>query len=289
MRSSADGKKVLVIGISLLMLCSPVFSKEPESKVLLESRYIVESDIEQQAGQLAIAESKFSFEHEFKLENGMPISISFRNRHTDIDGDVPAVYLPSTLEARSLGLGVKFPAPFTQSENYFIGLDVSPSMNTDGWNRSASSAFRIPGRAYLIYRRDENLMLIAALSIRPDFDTQIFPIIGFIYKPNDRLAFNFASDNPNVTYRVSDKTKLFAELDMVNDEYELTRSPNKGRVLIYRQYSSGFGIEHQFAPAVTGMLSTGYVFSRSIKYEDGIGKIEPEAAMYVKAKIQIRF
>lgn len=265
------------------------FADEPKTKTVLESRYIQESDIEQQTGQLAIAETKFSFQHEFKLNNGMPISISFRNRHTDIDGDVPSVYLPSTLEGRSLGLGVKFPAPFTQSENYFIGLDVSPSMFTDGWGRNTSSAFRIPGRAYLIYRRDENLILIAGVSIRPQFDTKVLPIIGFIYKPNDRLAFNFASDNPNVTYQFSEQTKFLAELDMVNDEYELTRDSNKGRVLLYSAFSSGIGVEHNFTSSVTGMVSTGCVFSRSIKYADGNGKVEPEAGLYVKAKISINF
>lgn len=289
MRISGHIQKMVLGGIFVLFFCGPVFSGESKTKALLESRYIQESDIEQQAGQLAIAETKFSFEHEFNLENGMPISLSLRDRHTDIDGDVPAVYLPSTLEGRSLGLGVKVPAPFTSSENYFIGLDVFPSMYTDGWSRSTSSAFRIPGRAYLIYRRDENLIVFGGVSVRPGFDTKVLPIIGFIYKPNERLEFNFASDNPNVSYRFSDKTKLLAELDIVNDEYELTRDPNKGRVLLYRQLSSGLGIEHQFTSAVSGMVSTGCVFSRSIKYEDGTGKIEPEAGMYVKAKISISF
>lgn len=288
MKRFADIKMLLVLMFSAVFAGSS-FAKEPETKAILESRYIQESDIEQQAGQLAIAETKFSFDHEFNLDNGMPVSISFRNRHTDIDGDVPSVYLPSTLEGRSLGLGVKFPVPFTQSENYFIGLDVFPSMFTDGWGRNTSSAFRIPGRAYLIYRRDENLIVFAGVSVRPEFDTKVLPIIGFIYKPNDRLEFNFASENPHITYRFSEKTKLLAELDMVNDEYELTRDANKGRVLLYREFSSGIGVEHQFTSSVMGMVSTGCVFSRSIKYEDGNGKVEPEAGMYVKAKISISF
>jgi hypothetical protein len=289
MRKILSVSKVLMLGCMAAILMSPqVFSEEGSTRALLESRYISESDVDAQSGQLTIAETRFSFEHEFKLDNGMPITVSFLDKHTEINSDV-AVYLPSKLEGRSLGLGVKFPAPCTESENYFVGLDVFPSMYTDGWSETSSSAFRMPGRAYLIYKRDENFIVIAGLSIRPGFDTTVLPLIGFIYRPNDQWEFNFSSDNPNVKYQLSDKTKVLLEADIINDEYEVTHNGEKGRVLFYRELSTGIGLEHNFTDSITGLVSFGGVFSRMVKYEDDNGKIRPDAGMYVKARLSVHF
>lgn len=264
------------------------FSLESESSVVLESRYLAESDIEAQSGQISISETKASFKHEFKLENGMPISFSLQNKHIDINSDA-AVYLPSNLVARSLGFGVKFPAPFTQSENYFIGLDVFPSFYTDGWSETSSSSFRIPSRAFLIYKRDEDFIVIAGVSIRPDFDAKLLPLFGFIYRPNEKWEFNFLSDNPQIIYSLSDKTKVFWEADIVNEEYEVEHNGEKGRVLFYRELSSGAGIRHEFTKNISGLVSAGSVFSRMLRYEDDNGKVQPDTGVYVKARMSISF
>ena len=261
-----------------------VFSQEVNTAALLESRYITESDVEAQSGQLSISETKFSFNHEFKLGNGMPVSLSLMNKHTDINSDV-SVYLPSNLVARSLGLGVKFPAPFTESENYFVGLDISPSMYTD----TSSSAFRLPGRAYLIYKRDENFIVIGGISIRPNFDTKVLPLVGFIYRPNEQWEFNFSSDNPHIQYNLTEKTKILLEADIVNDEYEVEHNGAKGQGLFYRELSTGLGVQHQFTQSVSGMISAGCVFSRLLRYEDDNGKVQPDAGMYIKARMSIHF
>lgn len=277
----------LAVGL-ILAFSSQAFAEDSSTKASLESRYISESDVDKQDGSVAASETKFSFEHEFKLDNGMPVTVSFMDKHTDINSDV-AVFLPSQLEGRSLGLGTKFPAPFTQSENYFVGVDVFPSMYTDRWDESSWSAFRMPFRTYLIYKRDENFIVIGGLSIRPNFDTTVLPVIGFIYKPNDRLAFNIASDNPSITYKLSDKTTALVEADIVNEEYEVTRNGELGRVLFYRELSTGVGLEHNFTEAIKGLVSVGGVFARSIRYEDDQGKIAPDAGMYVKARLTANF
>ena len=282
-------KKILVgLVIACAALVSYAWADDAATKVKLESRYIPESDVNKQAGQLSISETTFDLSHEFKLDNGMPVTVSFFDRHTDLNSDV-GVFLPAYLEGRSLGLGTKFPAPFTQSDNYFIGVDVFAAMYTEGWSKNSTSAFRMPFRTYLIYKRDENFIVIAGLSIKPNYDTVVLPIVGFIYKPNDEWTFNIASENPNITYKVSDKTRLLWEGDIINDEYEVTRNGENGRVLFYRELSTGVGVEHDFTSSLSGLVSIGTVFSRQLKYEDDNGKIIPDAGMYVKARITGKF
>jgi hypothetical protein len=261
---------------------------ESKDKVILESRYLPDVDVDKQDGGLSIGETQFSFEHDFKVKERLPVTFTLSAKHIDINSDV-ATYLPSTLVGRSLGLGTKFPAPFTASPNYFIGVDVFAQMYTDGWDETSSSAFRMPFRTYLIYRRDENFIVFGGLSIRPSFDSHVLPIAGFIYKPTPELAFNIASDNPTITYQVTPKTKLLLEGDFINDEYEVQHLGEKGRVLFYRELSAGTGVEHAFTDSIKGLVTVGTVFSRQLKYEDDTGKVQPDAGVYFKGRVTVNF
>ncbi len=280
---AADNRVASAIGT-----VDTIESAEAKDTVRLESRYLSEVEVDDQSGDLAISESQFSFEHEFKVKERLPVTFSLMNKHIDINSDVPT-YLPSNLVGRSIGLGTKFPAPFTSSPNYFMGIDVFATMYTDGWNESSASAFRMPFRTYLIYKRDDNFIVFGGLSVRPSFDRRVVPIMGFIYKPNEKVAFNIASDNPTITYQVAEKTKLLLEGDLVNDEYEVTHLGEKGRVLFYRELSVGAGVEHSFTNSIKGLVSVGTVFSRLLKYEDDTGKVEPDAGMYVKGRLSVEF
>jgi hypothetical protein len=282
----------LVLGfvtVGILVTLPANAQEDPMTSVLLESRYMSEVDADNLPGSLSMSVSKFSFEHEFKVEERLPVTFSIVNSHTEINSDVP-VYLPSNLVSRSLGLGVKLPAPFTSSPNYYIGIDVFPSMNTDGWSESSSSAFRVPFRSYLIYKRDENLIVFGGVSIRPGYAyATALPIFGFIYKPSEELEFKFASDNPTVTYQFTEKTRGILEATLVNEEYEVEYEGQQGRVLLYREFGLGAGIEHQFTNNLKGLVSVGSVLGRLFEYEDDQGEIEPEAGMYVKARLTVDF
>jgi hypothetical protein len=282
-------KTIILVAVAVLMLAGPyAMADDPATTAYLESMYISDSDVNAQSGSLAISESKFVFQHDFKVKQELPVTFSMIDTHIDINSDVPT-YLPSNLVGRSLGLGVKFPAPLTQSPNYFMGIDLFPSMYTDGWNETSASAFRMPVRGYLIYKRDENFIVFGGLNIRAGYDSVVRPILGFIYKPTPELAFNFASDNPTITYQVTPKTKLLVEGDYVNDEYEVTHLGQKGRVLFYRELGVGTGVEHNFTDAVKGTLTVGSMFSRLLRYEDDTGKVEPDAGFYVKGRLSAAF
>jgi len=263
-------------------------TEKSNDTVILESRYLPEVEVEGQSGELTTSESQFFFQHEFKVKERLPVAFSMMVKHVELNSDV-TTYLPSNLVARSLGLGTKFPAPFTSSPNYFIGVDVFAQMYTDGWDETSSSAFRMPFRTYLIYKRDDNFIVFGGLYIRPGYNSTIFPIAGFIYKPNEKLAFNIASDNPTITYQVAEKTKLLLEGDLVNEEYEVEHQGEKGRVLFYREVSVGTGVEHSFTDSITGLVTVGTVFGRQLKYEDDTGKINPDAGIYVKGRLKIEF
>ena len=114
-------------------------------------------------------------------------------------------------------------------------------------------------------------------------------MIGLIYRPNDRLAFNLASDDPNISYKLTDATLLRWEFQYASDEYEVTRGAQEGVVLRYQEISSGFGIEHQFNKTFNGTLSAGGVFNRQLEYSDEVGKVAPDNGFYASVRLTAAF
>lgn len=292
--------KRLVSGVLCVLLFSPgVFAQEyPEQAYLteddqkywemtLDSRYIGKTDAGNMSGGVGVTETELDLVYDFELDNGMPVAVSFLARHVDIDNST-AVDLPSHLEGRTLGLSAKFPIPFVQSDHYFMGVDVYPSMFTDDWDWE-DSAFRIPFRTYFIYRKHADFILVAGVRVRPDYDEKVLPVLGMIWRPNDRLTFNLASLEPDISYKLNDHWTAFLEFELVNEEYEVTRGAQKNVVLIHKSYSSGAGLRYTFKKTVEAAVSVGGVFAREFEYRDTRQEVEPDAGVYAKAKLTVQF
>ncbi len=262
-------------------------TREPQVTAGIHSRHIYPGDIKATDGDIAITSADFDLTYKFKVARELPVDISFDVGHKDINADTP-VDLPSHLESRRLELATKFPAPFIQDDRFFMGFDIFPTLNTDDWDWR-SGAFRIPFRGYLIFKESDDFILIGGVSVRPEYDKEILPVIGVIYRPNDRLSFNFASDDPNISYKLNDATLLRWEMDYAWEEYEVTRGAQEGVVLQYQEISSGFGIEHKFNETFKGTVSAGGVFNRRLEYKDEVGKVAPDTGFYASARLTAVF
>jgi hypothetical protein len=272
------------------VLVAPVFAQEEEEEpfhVKAISRYVTEADVNDMPGDIQITDSRLNMSYGKTLQNLLPLLFSLNLRHIDINENL-TTDLPSHLEGRQLGLGTKFPMPFVDSDVYFMGIDVFPSLYTDDW-KWEDSAFRMPFRTYGIYKPNDNFVLVAGVTVRIDYDDEVLPLIGVIYKPNDRLTLNLATDEPNISYKLSRSLTAFAEVDYVLDEYEVTRNGQEGVVLKYREFSTGAGFQYAPNRFLEASISAGGVINRRLEYEDGIGKIEPDAAPYVKARMAFKF
>ena len=279
---------VLLSGLALMVPSVGWAEKEgPQVVAGIQSRHIYSSDIEATDGDIDITSTKFDLTYKFKAAGELPVDISLDVGHKDINADT-SVDLPSHLGSRRLGLSTKFPVPFVSDDRFFMGIDILPTLNTDNWDWR-SGAFRIPFRSYLIFKESDDLILVGGVSVRPEYEREVIPVIGLIYRPNDRLSFNFASDDPNISYKLNDVTLLRWELQYVFDEYEVTRGTQEGVVLQYQEISSGFGIEHQFNETFKGAVSAGGVFNRQLEYKDDVGKVAPETGFYTGLQLKATF
>jgi hypothetical protein len=267
--------------------CAVMAEDGGEVTAAVRLRHIYASDIEATDTEIAVTKTEFDGKYELKLFDELPVEVSLGLGHIDIGEDDP-VDVPSHLESRRLGLSTKFPAPFIEDDRYFMGVDIFPTLNTDAWEWEPG-AFRVPSRAYFIFKESDDFILVGGVSARPEHDNAVLPVLGMIYRPNERLSFNLAQDHPNITYQWNEATKLLMEFDYAFDEYEVNRGTQRGVVLKYRECASGFGIEHQWGEGVAGALSAGAVFNRRLEYKDGAGKIAPDTGVYVSLKLTAVF
>ncbi len=275
---------ILVAGI-LLSITHPVSAQEITAN--LRTRYLLEADLGNRHGDMSITESQFNLQVEDKIAGQLPVTFSTEIKYLTIDENV-AADIPNTLIGRQFRLGAKGPIPYLDWENFYLGLDLMPTLNTDGWDWS-DSAFRMPMRAYLIHRPNEQWTFVGGLVLRPDYDQEVLPILGLIYKPDDRLTVNLASGEPHVHYRLNERLALIGEASMTLDEYEVTRNQQDGVVLQNRQFSAGLGAELDFNDQAAACLTFGRVFARKMEYLDTGEEFYPEAAFYINGKLFIKF
>lgn len=247
-------------------------------------RFLPIHSVNAMGGKIEIQEVESEYSYELEAFGKLPVKLSLNTQYIGIE-DTVEVELPAHLTgiATDLETTLSF---FSLPKTYFrIGL--SPSFYTDDWNFAASS-FRFPSRYIAIYKPDRRWTFIAGLAIYPDFENEVLPVLGFIYKPNERLTFNIVPKRPNVSYMLNERATLFLEGGSAfNSEFEVTRNNSENLVLRYRQTRAGTGINFKLNKYIQASVSFGAVFNRSLRYRDGQGKVVIKDSVYTEARLQI--
>lgn len=237
-------------------------------------------------GEVGLVDSSLECSFEHKVSGRLPVVFTLQTQYVGIDDTVSGVDLPSHLVGISTDIETTF--PFLGIEKTYLRLGLSPSFYSDDWDFE-SSALRIPSRLFLIHLPNERWTLLAGVGIWPDYETEAFPILGFIYKPNDRLTFNIVPKRPTVSYLLNERATLFAEGgSSLNSEFEVERSGSENLVLQYNQTRLGGGLRLRPLAGLSFSASAGGVFNRSLKYRDGTGKVVLKDGWYSEFRIEMR-
>ncbi|MFH1093566.1 MAG: hypothetical protein V1739_05350 [Candidatus Omnitrophota bacterium] len=219
------------------------------------------------------------------LFNQIPIDLDAGFRQYNVDDS--SVDLPDSLKSKSIRLGVRLPAPFTQRRDLFMGLDFMPSWNSAADHGFADEAFRFNFSTSLIFRQSEKFIAAYGVWFRPQYENSVVPFLGVRYKPNEKLSFNFLSSEQSISYRITDKTKVSLELDFLSSEFEVTAGTRKGEVVRIRDLEAGLGLEHDFNQSVQGVLSVGIAFNQKYEYLNAAQKVSPQDSLYAGYRFNV--
>ncbi|MCM8789857.1 MAG: hypothetical protein NC916_02400 [Candidatus Omnitrophica bacterium] len=247
-------------------------------------RYIPQRDAETMSGEIAIVEADSEYSDEFLVCDKLPLKFSLAQGYIGIENST-AVELPAHLA--SLSTDFETTLPFFRIQNTYIRFGLSPSFFGDDYSFDTLD-FRLPFRSFIIYLADDKLTLLAGVAVYPDFEREVYPILGFIYKANDKLTFNIVPKKPNISCKLNDKVTAFAEGGASFTEYEVKKDDLESAVLRYRELHLGGGVKYKFNEFIQGSVSLGRIFNRSLKYRDSLGKVNIKDGAYVELRLEIR-
>ncbi|MBI5145129.1 MAG: hypothetical protein HZA27_02975 [Candidatus Omnitrophica bacterium] len=248
-------------------------------------RYMPSRSARAQTGDVAITESQTEYAVEFKAWGKLPLELSLANQYIGIAEDT-AVGLPAQLTA--LNLGLQATLPFFKVDKTYLRFKLIPSFYADTWSFHTSS-FRLPAQVFLIYQPQEKFTFIAGVAVYPEFESEVLPILGMIYKPNDKLTFNLVPKRPNISYALNERLTLFAEGGISFGEFEVTKDNLKSANLIYKENRLGTGMKLKLNKYMEASVSCGGVFNRYLKYKDSLGKVGIKDGFYSELRIEAGF
>jgi len=247
-------------------------------------RYMPSRGAGAQSGKIGITDSAAEYSYEIKAFGELPIQFAVGSRYIGIENST-VVKLPAHLT--SAVFGVETTLPFFSFDKTYLTIGVAPSFFSDNWNFRTSS-FSLMQRYFLIYQPTDKWVFICGVEYNPRFKDPVSPILGFIYKPNDRLAFNIIPESPEVSYLLNDKLTVFIQGDSTSNEYRVTKDNLKNVVLNYNEMHLGAGLRCKWNKNITGSFTAGGVFNRTIKYrQDSLGKVTVKNGFYTELSLVV--
>lgn len=246
------------------------------------ARFMPSAGASSQSGRVSSIESASEYSYDFKVFGKLPVEFGIATRFIGLD-NTTAVKLPAHLNAVSAGAQATL--PFFFDKTYFTA-GLVPSFLSDDWDFHSSS-FHLMQRYFAIYQPNEKWTFVCGVGIFPHYEDWIWPIAGFIYKPNDRLTFNIVPKRPEISYDISEKLTVFGEGDISSNEFKVTKDNVKNAVLQYNEMHAGLGLRYRPNKYINTSLSAGSVFNRSLKYRDSLGKVVLKNGLYTEFRVDI--
>ena len=262
----------------------------PEEEKPLEAqayyRYMPSRGVDAMSGKVAVTEAAQETSYVVKAFGKLPIELSVQDSYLGIENSTP-IELPAKLTGASFG--AEATVPFFKFDKTYFRFGVFPSFYTDDWNFN-SSAFRMPNRYMLIHQPNDKWTFVAGVAVFPDsVSDQVAPILGFIYRPNDRLLFNIVPTSPSVSYKLNDKFTVFCEGGSSSGEYVVTQDQFKNVILEYKELHVGSGLQYRINKYAQSSVTVGGIFNRQLRYHpDSLGKVNIGNGFYSEFRLEMK-
>lgn len=282
------GKPALIIFTVFISSFNSLYANEPASvtgKVDSFYRFFPSRKVSAMSGGIEVREAGAEYCYEFKAYEKLPLKLSLENKYIGIE-NTTVLSLPSRLV--SLAIDSEAALPLFGLKNYYLRIGVSPSFFGDSYNFS-SSDFRLLSRLIFIYQPQDKWTYVMGAAFFPDNEFGVFPILGLIYKPNDRITFELTPKRPNISYLLNEKTTLFLEGGGVfNSEYEVDKDDLRNVVLRYKESHLGARVEYMVNKYIKTSLAAGSSFNRQLKYRDSLGKVNIKGGFYSEFRLYLK-
>jgi hypothetical protein len=251
----------------------------------LDGTWLPNSNSPDAGGKVGMSELKLKLGRGYRITSRLDLTpeFSYSLLHLDAPG---AARLPESLHTVSLGLR----GDYRLSPKLSLSVLAAPGLSGDFLRIGGAdirARFGFSGR----YNSSEKWTLLAGLIYQQGYRSlPVFPIIGAIYRPDDRWIFSLAAPRPGVTYLAGNGSRLYAGGEMFGGEFQLHEPALGARVIRYRDFRIVGGAQFPLGASFKADFSAGYAFSRRFVFYDILESNRPDikvnAGPFVKAGLK---
>jgi len=286
--------RILIVFTSILIFhSSTLFAEEKPFEVVFTSKLTPFADIKSKSGDFEFFEVDIRIKKDFTIFDDIPLETSIGGNHYITEDDDTTVSFPHGFKSRGLHLTTSLPLNFVNDERWRLGIGINPSFQTANGVNFASNGFRMRTNAFLIFKENENFIVKGGITFRSEYDSDYIPYIGLVYNPDNPWSLNITSSESEIesqlNFKIDDVNTVFLELAYEIDEFEISKSGDKGRVFEFTDKTIGVGFKHIFNEHFQATIHGGGVLQRKLEYLDGVGKTALEPAPYGGFDIAVSF
>lgn len=261
-----------------------VYEEEMPMEFEAEYRYAPRQGVSSMddSGSVGLTTAGSEFVYTYKIFDKIPLEMGLGAEYIGIDNSTN-FSLPTRLTETSFGTNITL--PFFLDKTY-LHLGIVPSFFSENWSFN-SIDFKMLGQAIFIYKQNDELIFVAGVASFPGYYTSIAPVIGVMYKPNDKLTFNLMPPDPTICYAITKKLTAFAEYNLISNEYKVNKDNMANVTLRYNEQSAGLGLNYQLNKYTNAVFSAGQIFKRNFQYRDSLGTLKIKSGLYSELKFNI--
>ena len=167
------------------------------------------------------------------------------------------------------------------NDRWLAMLDLTLGQYADDASFDSSEAFRITGGGAGIYRSSDQWKWVLGAEYVNRASTQILPVAGFIYTPNDDAEYNLVFPVPKISWRLpwsdapgSDERWVYVGGEFGGGAWAVRRTDGSDDRLDITDWRVFLGYERRIIGGLSRRVELGYVFSRKLEYQSNGDQID---------------
>lgn len=269
-----------------LMQSIPGEQLERAWRASLTGSWVPNSDSSDAGGHVALTEGRAKVGRTFRVNSQWSLTPELAYSVLQISAPAPA-RLPEDLHTVSAGLRTDYRVKPGLSCSFLF----TPTIASD-FKGLGHDDLRVRFGVTVRYSLSDKTTLLGGLVFQQGYHAgRVLPIVGVIYRPDDRWTISLAAPRPGVSYKLNKDLRFNVGGEMTGGEYQLHEGGSGAGVIRYRDFRALGGAEFTVAGPLQGEVAAGYAFARRFTFYDVYdptrGAIDVDAGPFVKAGVRM--
>ena len=179
------------------------------------------------------------------------------------------------------------------NERVLLNLAVTPGVYRD-FDSETTGGVRTTVDLAGVWISSPRSKFVLGVSYRDRLESNWIPIAGWLWRPTPEWRFDLLFPEPKVRRRVywlsppgSDTEDwLYVAGEWADSVWAFTRSDGSADRFAYKDLRLLFGLQRDALGGVDWRIEAGYVFSRQIRTQSGLGEFNPSGTAMLRAGVQ---